>query len=205
MLRKSRPISIGQEDVDGTPAKAMNGCEDVVAFLVPAKGPRLGAAGHKDLKAQHSQRSVTGHFRKSEARCGTSAIHPSADLQLWVPSVRFLPVACAGQAERGRRCAGRSMVRWCGMTLPSFAVRCFRELNPRTGFAMNWHVEVVAAKLAAVRDGKIRRLIISLPPRHLKSLLASVAFPAWCLGPDRRVSAPRWLVNRGCMLHCRQR
>ncbi len=64
----------------------------------------------------------------------------------------------------------------------SFAVRCFRELNPQTAFAMNWHVEVVAAKLAAVRDGSIRRLIVSLPPRHLKSLLASVAFPAWCLG-----------------------
>jgi hypothetical protein len=33
-----------------------------------------------------------------------------------------------------------------------------------------------------VRAGKIRRLIVSVPPRHLKSLLASVAFPAWCLG-----------------------
>jgi hypothetical protein len=28
------------------------------------------------------------------------------------------------------------------------------------------------------------RLIINLPPRHLKSLLASIAFPAWCLGHD---------------------
>src|SRR5271155_64261 len=37
-------------------------------------------------------------------------------------------------------------------------------------------------KLAAVFEGRIRRLIINLPPRHLKSHLASVAFPAWCLG-----------------------
>jgi len=43
---------------------------------------------------------------------------------------------------------------------------------------------VIAAKLTAVRQGKIRRLIINLPPRSLKSLLASVAFPAWCLGHD---------------------
>jgi hypothetical protein len=35
-----------------------------------------------------------------------------------------------------------------------------------------------------VRQGKIRRLIINLPPRHLKSLMASIAFPAWCLGHD---------------------
>jgi hypothetical protein len=57
---------------------------------------------------------------------------------------------------------------------------------------MNWHVEVMAGKLAAVRDGRIRRLIICVPPRHLKSLLASVAFPAWCLGhdPSARSSAP---------------
>ena len=31
-------------------------------------------------------------------------------------------------------------------------------------------------------DGATRRLIINLPPRHLKSLLASVAFPAWGVG-----------------------
>jgi hypothetical protein len=35
-----------------------------------------------------------------------------------------------------------------------------------------------------VYQGHIRRLIINLPPRHLKSHLASVAFPAWCLGHD---------------------
>src|SRR5438034_10767831 len=65
-----------------------------------------------------------------------------------------------------------------------FAERCFCELNPQAAFAMNWHIEVIAAKLAAVREGKIRRLIFNLPPRHLKSLLASIAFPAWCLGHD---------------------
>ena len=63
-----------------------------------------------------------------------------------------------------------------------FAERCFHELNPRSDFATNWHVRVIAAKLAAVHQGKIRRLIVNLPPRHLKSHLASVAFPAWCLG-----------------------
>jgi predicted phage terminase large subunit-like protein len=66
-----------------------------------------------------------------------------------------------------------------------FAERCFCELNPQTEFWTNWHIEVIAAKLAAVREGKVRRLIINLPPRHLKSLMASVAFPAWCLGHDQ--------------------
>ena len=66
----------------------------------------------------------------------------------------------------------------------TFAARCFYDLNPQTDLAMNWHLEVIAAKLAAVRQGKIRRLIINLPPRSLKSLMASIAFPAWCLGHD---------------------
>jgi hypothetical protein len=49
---------------------------------------------------------------------------------------------------------------------------------------MNRHFEAMAAKLAAVRDGRVGRLIINVPPRHLKSHLASIAFPAWCLGYD---------------------
>ena len=65
-----------------------------------------------------------------------------------------------------------------------FAERCFYQLNPQAAFLMNWHLEVIAAKLVAVREGKIRRLIINLPPRHLKSLMASIAYPAWCLGHD---------------------
>jgi predicted phage terminase large subunit-like protein len=64
----------------------------------------------------------------------------------------------------------------------SFARRAFSELNPQTAFSLGWHFEIIAARLAAVFDGKTRRLIITLPPRHLKSHLASVAFPAWCLG-----------------------
>jgi hypothetical protein len=66
----------------------------------------------------------------------------------------------------------------------TFAGRCFQDLNPQTDLAMNRHLEVIAAKLTEVREGKIRRLIFNLPPRHLKSLMASIAFPAWCLGLD---------------------
>ena len=63
-----------------------------------------------------------------------------------------------------------------------FAQRCFSELNPQAAFATNWHLDIIAANLTAVREGRVRRLIINLPPRHLKSLMASIAFRAWCLG-----------------------
>jgi len=44
----------------------------------------------------------------------------------------------------------------------TFAGRCFQDLNPQTCLATNWHLEVIAAKLTAVREGKIRRLIINM-------------------------------------------
>ena len=66
----------------------------------------------------------------------------------------------------------------------SFAQHCFRELNPRTLFASSWHHDIIAAKLDAVRGGRVRGLVINEPPRHLKSHLASVSFPAWRLGHD---------------------
>ena len=38
-----------------------------------------------------------------------------------------------------------------------------------------------------MRAGHIWRLIVNMPPRHPKSHLASVAFPAWCLGHEPRL------------------
>jgi hypothetical protein len=64
----------------------------------------------------------------------------------------------------------------------SFIERSFYQLNPNVNFMMNWHIEVIANKLEECRRGKIRRLIINVPPRSLKSLAASIAFPAWVLG-----------------------
>lgn len=66
----------------------------------------------------------------------------------------------------------------------AFAERAFYELNPQATFLPTPFLELIAAKLEDCRQGKIKRLIINLPPRSLKSHLASVALPAWCLGHD---------------------
>ncbi|HKB91948.1 MAG TPA: hypothetical protein VKC60_15640, partial [Opitutaceae bacterium] len=68
--------------------------------------------------------------------------------------------------------------------LCSFIHRSFLELNPQTSFLSNWHIEVLASKLEEVRRGTCKRLIINLPPRHLKSHTTSIAFPAWLLGHE---------------------
>ena len=64
----------------------------------------------------------------------------------------------------------------------SFMVRAFYELNPDTPLHMAPYIELMAIKLEECRLGKIRRLIINLPPRHLKSHMVSIAFVAWVLG-----------------------
>jgi predicted phage terminase large subunit-like protein len=64
----------------------------------------------------------------------------------------------------------------------SFIARSFMHLDPQTTYAHSWHIDLLADRLTQVLDGKIRRLIITVPPRSLKSICASVAFPAWALG-----------------------
>lgn len=68
--------------------------------------------------------------------------------------------------------------------LHSFVHRSFLELNGDKTFRPNWHLDVLCEKLQQVAEGKCRRLIINIPPRHLKSHTASIAFPAWLLGRD---------------------
>lgn len=70
--------------------------------------------------------------------------------------------------------------------LLAFAQHAFRTLEPGTAFQPNWHLEHLAHLLQSVAEGRIRRLIVNVPPRSGKSLMTSVAFPAWLLGHDPR-------------------
>src|SRR5260370_9538174 len=65
----------------------------------------------------------------------------------------------------------------------------FGVLRPGTPFRPNWHIDAMAHKLSQIASGEVKRLIITLPPRNLKSICASVALPAWFLGhhPSERV------------------
>lgn len=66
----------------------------------------------------------------------------------------------------------------------AFARKAFLTLNPGTNFVPGWHIEVIAEWLELLRAKEGYRIIINLPPRHLKSLLGSIALPAWLLGHD---------------------
>jgi len=57
-------------------------------------------------------------------------------------------------------------------------------------FTGNWHLEAIAEHLEAVSRGEIRRLLINLPPRHAKTLLVGVAWPAWLWAQERKPEYP---------------
>lgn len=57
------------------------------------------------------------------------------------------------------------------------------------GFIHGAHHQVMAKKFQAIAEGKLKRLIINMPPRHTKSEFASYMLPAWYLGkfPNRKI------------------
>lgn len=59
------------------------------------------------------------------------------------------------------------------------------------GYRTNWHHKVLSDALERVENGTLKRLIVNMPPRHGKSELVSVNFPAWCMGrnKDRSIMA----------------
>ena len=65
----------------------------------------------------------------------------------------------------------------------------FHALNPGTPLARGWYLSAMVRALEDVADGSNRRLQITVPPRHLKSVMTTVAFPAWLLGhrPEMRI------------------
>jgi predicted phage terminase large subunit-like protein len=72
---------------------------------------------------------------------------------------------------------------------PSFVRTVFTTVNPGDQYIENWHIFALCHQLIAVRNGNCQRLLVNLPPRSLKSLIVSVALPAWLLGhtPSSRV------------------
>jgi predicted phage terminase large subunit-like protein len=70
--------------------------------------------------------------------------------------------------------------------LYSFIQATFPIVSPNDRFAPNWHIEAIAYHLDLVQQGVVQRLLITLPPRSLKSICASVALPAFALGHNPR-------------------
>ena len=63
-------------------------------------------------------------------------------------------------------------------SLSDFIRLYWRSIDP-SPYCHNWHIEEICDHLQAVSAGGIRRLLITMPPRHMKSISVAVAWPAW--------------------------
>ena len=73
-----------------------------------------------------------------------------------------------------------------------FVRQAWTVVEPSTPFVPGFHIDAIIEHLEAVTRGEIRNLLINVPPRHMKSLLVSVFWPAWewIAHPERR-----WLYS----------
>ena len=64
----------------------------------------------------------------------------------------------------------------------TFVQMMFPQVNPGTELLWAGYLSLLCSRLQDVAHGKRKRLIITMPPRHLKSFCVSVALPAFILG-----------------------
>ena len=65
-----------------------------------------------------------------------------------------------------------------------FLTFAFASLHHRQTIKWSWHLDAMCYALGQTAEGETRRLLITVPPRHLKSITVSVAFVAWMMGRD---------------------
>jgi len=52
-------------------------------------------------------------------------------------------------------------------------------IEPGTDYVPGWHIDAICLHLQALADGHIKRLLVNMPPRHMKSVLISTLWPVW--------------------------
>ena len=71
--------------------------------------------------------------------------------------------------------------------MPSFVAGAMPVLAPGDRYHENFHIPAMAYALEQVFAGRTKRLLITCPPRSLKSSVASVCAPAWALGRNPKL------------------
>lgn len=64
-------------------------------------------------------------------------------------------------------------------SLAEFTAQAWNIVEPHGKYIASWYIEAVCEHLEAVYNEEIQNLIINIPPRHGKSLVACVFFPSW--------------------------
>lgn len=83
------------------------------------------------------------------------------------------PAVVLGAIENER------VIRKAESSLYEFTKQAWQVIEPGTEFVEGWHLQAISEHLEAVTDGEIRRMVINIPPRHMKSIQVAVMWPVW--------------------------
>jgi predicted phage terminase large subunit-like protein len=86
------------------------------------------------------------------------------------------------EAEQERRYKGQELHEEAAeleRSLRKFIRAAWHVIEPATVYSHNWHIDAIAEHLEAAYAREIRRLLINIPPRCMKSRTVSVFGPAW--------------------------
>jgi predicted phage terminase large subunit-like protein len=105
----------------------------------------------------------------------------------------------------------------CERDFATYCQEAWSLIEP-AALAWNWHHTALCNVLEAVTAGHIRRLLVNMPPRHTKSTICAVLYPAWVwvtdpakkfltashshdlavrdCGATRRLSESKWFQDR---------
>jgi predicted phage terminase large subunit-like protein len=64
-------------------------------------------------------------------------------------------------------------------SLYEFVRQAWSTVEPGVNFVESWHIRSICEHLEAISRGKLRHLLINIPPRHSKSTIVSVMWPVW--------------------------
>lgn len=83
------------------------------------------------------------------------------------------------------------------LRLHQFIREGWHVIEPATPFVDGMHIDAICDHLEAVAHGRIRNLLITIPPRMMKSLCTSVFFPAWSwtITPELRFMCASYSEN----------
>ena len=149
--------------------KAANG--DIKAFLI-----------QKELDEKSTRRRPLRHRQKSSPRTMRPSMNGSRCARNFKSS-RKRTMAMADPFE-----LRRTVDDLCRRDFRSFAIRAFPVLEGDL-LELSPHIDIICRLLEKVHDGEVRRALVCIPPRYLKTYLISIAYTAWLLGrnPKTRI------------------
>lgn len=85
-------------------------------------------------------------------------------------------------AEQKRQAA--LMAELARRDLRTFIEQAWPYVEPTVPFCGNWHIDALCKVLEDVTLGKLKRVVVNIPPGSSKSLMVSVFWPAWMWATD---------------------